>query len=167
VLGKTLLRSKYHIHFSEFTIMAEYMPLTSNSPTEHDDEDYTVYTPPEPGNKLSNTQFQTSTNFLWLTILIAFTTISAAAALHVVVLSVHVDIKSLRSAHDITSALQMVLPSPNLDKGRNIMHQKNVKSKLLRSDSFLPLLTSPRAENEVSTVHGADKCSRARQSLPH
>jgi len=107
--------------------MAEYTPLTSTSPTEHHDEDYMVYTPPEPGNKLSNTHFQTSTTFLWLTILIAFTTISAAAALYIVVQSVHVDLKPLRSAHDITAALQMVLPSPNLDKGRNIIHQKNVK----------------------------------------
>ena len=165
---ETLLRStKYHIHFSEFTTMAEYTPLTATSPTEHHDEDYMVYTPPEPGNKLSNTHFQTSTTFLWLTILIAFTTISAAAALYIVVQSVHVDLKPLRSAHDITSALQMVLPSPNLDKGRNIIHQKNVKSKVLQSDSFLHMLTSPRAENEVSTIHGADKCSGAGQSLPN
>ena len=61
-------------------------------------------------------------------ILMTVTAMSAAAALHISVLSATSRLQSMRSPNDLTSALAMAQPDTNLQKGRAIMRHKGSKS---------------------------------------
>ncbi|KAF7354387.1 hypothetical protein MVEN_01127500 [Mycena venus] len=72
-----------------------------------------------------HTEQQHSPRFLMLlSVLITLVAIGAAAAFHLSVLS---DDEPLLTPKEITSSFRMALPSPNLEKGRDIMMKKKYK----------------------------------------
>ncbi|KIM83695.1 hypothetical protein PILCRDRAFT_433629 [Piloderma croceum F 1598] len=110
--------------------MAEYSPLISHSQTEHDDDDeLELLKAGGKGSHQSNRfHAENHTTIVWFAILMAVTAISAAAALHISILSATSRVQPMRSPNDIMSTLAMVQPDTNLQKGRAIMRQKGSKS---------------------------------------
>jgi len=112
--------------------MAEYMPLTTNSPNELDDDDE-LKPLKGGGGKFSHESNRLDvkhrTALVWFTILMAVTAIAAAATLPISILSAISRLAPLRSPNDITSTLTIVKPYTNLQKGRAIMTQKGMNSK--------------------------------------
>jgi hypothetical protein len=109
--------------------MAEYMPLTSTSPTEHDDEEFESL---KPGGQLpqkyDNVNTKNRTILMWFTILMAVLEISAAVVFYNYVSSTTSGLEYIRSPDDVTATLRMVRPSPNLEKGRANIKQNNLKA---------------------------------------
>lgn len=108
--------------------MAEYTSLMSYSLAKDNDE----LEPFEAGGKSSHLSrrfnVKNCTTLGWLAILMAITTISAAAALHIGILSTTSRLQSMRSPNDIISTLEMAQPDTNLHNGRAIMRQKGLTS---------------------------------------
>ena len=109
--------------------MAEYVPLTSNSLAEHDDDD--EHEPLKIGGKLSHQpnslHVEYRTTFMWLAILMAITAISVAAGLHISILLVS-RLEPMRNSDDVASTLRIGQLDTNLQKGRAIMKQRGSKS---------------------------------------
>jgi hypothetical protein len=108
--------------------MAEYVPLTSSSLSEHEDEEFEYL---KPGSQLpqhsGNLDVKNHTTLVWYSILAAIMAISAAAVFHMCVSLTTSGLEPLRSPDDITAALRMARPSPNLQEGRAILQQKHSK----------------------------------------
>jgi hypothetical protein len=122
--------------------MDEYIPLVLTSPTTHDDEQLEEFEFSKPDLQLS----QQSDNFsiknrcilVWFTVVVAMTAIYAAAAFHICILSENYQLQLIRSPADIATALRVIQPSPNLEKGLYNIKQKGLKSELRYCGLILP-----------------------------
>ncbi|KAF7358196.1 hypothetical protein MVEN_00868100 [Mycena venus] len=111
--------------------MLEYTPLMSSAPEDGLEDEIKV--------KARATTHSLRSSML-LSILMTLLAIYAAAAFHLSVLS---DTPLLFTPREIESKLRRALPSPNLDKGRDIMEEKNYKS---------PLMIFPRYMTRVNAA---------------
>jgi hypothetical protein len=107
--------------------MVDYMPLTSDSPNERDDDD--ELEPLKGGGKVSHESnsfnVENRPAIVWLTILMAVAAILAAVTLHISILSTS-RLEPLRSPNDVIFTLETVKPDTNLQKGRAIMRQMDM-----------------------------------------
>jgi hypothetical protein len=95
--------------------MLEYTPLMSSVPEDGTEDETELNTPAAAHSPRYR---------MLLSVLIVLVAIYAAALFHLSVLS---DTLPLFTPREIESKLRMALPSPNLDKGRDIMDEKNYK----------------------------------------
>jgi hypothetical protein len=119
--------------------MADYMPLASNSPTEHDDEEFeSLQTGIKLWHRSNGFSVANRNTLIWATILMAVTAILASAAFHISALSAFPGLERMRSPNDITSTLRMVQPYPNLEKGLATINKKKMKRpKMIFPRSFV------------------------------
>jgi hypothetical protein len=108
--------------------MAEYMPLTSTSSAEHDDEDFDSLKAANELPHQSNSLNVHNRRTTWITILMTIMAISAALAFHLTIVWGTSGSEPIRTPKDVTSSLRMLTPHPNLDKGRILIKQKKLKS---------------------------------------
>lgn len=121
--------------------MDEYIPLMLTSPT-HDDEQLEEFEFSKPDLHLSqqsdNFSIKNRSILVWFTVVVAITAISAAAAFHICILSENDQLQLIRSPADIATALRVVQPSPNLEKGLYNINQNGWKSELRYCGLLMP-----------------------------
>jgi hypothetical protein len=121
--------------------MDEYIPLMLTSPT-HDDEQLEEFGFSKPDLHLSqqsdNFSIKNRSILVWFTVVVAITAISAAAAFHICILSENDQLQLIRSPADIATALRVVQPSPNLEKGLYNINQNGWKSELRYCGLLMP-----------------------------
>ena len=112
-----------------FAQMTEYKRLGSTSPTQYEVQE-TESLIPDASQQHDVYTIRNRTALPWWTLLMAVISISAAAALHIRILSTTSRLKAIRSPPDVVGSLRMVSPSPNLAKGTKYMKQRKVKGEL-------------------------------------
>ena len=106
--------------------MAEYKPLGLTCPTQYEDQE-TEFLIPDAAPQYNVYTIKNHTAIPWWTLLMAVISISAAAALHIRIMSTTSRLEAIRTPHDVVASLRMVPPSPNLVKGRKYMRERKLK----------------------------------------